>query len=81
MVADTQAIDLLQELENRNIGLVDNQDIADAGMADVGSLLGAQPNTETLIFEQLLPALPQANETPENTQIPTYNPVSGMDLS
>ena len=81
MVADTQAIDLLQELENRNVGLVDNQGVADTGVADTSALLGARPGEESITFDQLLSALPQPSEALEDTQTPTTDPILGMDLS
>ncbi len=81
MVANTQAIDLLQELDNRNITPIDNQAVADGGLTDtVSSLLGALPGAETIILEQLAPALPEAISTHENTPNANIDPILGMDL-
>ena len=81
MVADTQAIDLLQELENRNITPIDNQAVADGGLTDnVSSLLGAIPGAETIILEQLAPALPETVNTHEETLNANIDPILGMDL-
>ncbi|PCI55296.1 MAG: hypothetical protein COB36_06635 [Alphaproteobacteria bacterium] len=81
MVADTQAMDLLQELNNRNITPIDNQTVADGGLTDnVTALLGARPGAETIILEQLAPALPEAINTHENALNVNIDPILGMDL-
>lgn len=81
MVADTQAIDLLQELDDRNITPIDNQAVADSGLTDnVSSLLGALPGAETIILEQLASALPETTNTHEDTLNANINPILGMDL-
>ncbi len=80
MAENMQAAELLEKLENKNIQPIDNQSVSDSGIADVGSLLGAIPGEESVIFEQLLAAMPQPNETPENDQSPAHNTVLGMDL-
>ena len=81
MVTNTEAMDLLQELENRNLVPIDNQAVADAGVADTSSLLGAPPGAELIILEELLSALPQANDTLDNNPTLITDPILGMDLS
>ncbi|PCJ99530.1 MAG: hypothetical protein COA45_05695 [Zetaproteobacteria bacterium] len=82
MVTDTQAMDLLQRLEEKNITPINNQSVADAGVTDnVTALLGARPGAETIILEQLMSALPETNITPENIPNMSTDPLFDMDLS
>ncbi|PCJ97054.1 MAG: hypothetical protein COA45_10570 [Zetaproteobacteria bacterium] len=80
MIANTEAIDLLQALENRNTPLVDNQSVANAGITDSSALLGAIPGNESIIFEQLSSALPESTETLDNTQTNSPDPFIAMEL-
>lgn len=81
MVANTQAIELLAKLENKNLKSVENQSVSNSGIADASSLVGSRPGDESIIFEQLLSALPQPNESPDNSPIHTPDIILGMDIS
>lgn len=81
MVENTQATELLAKLESNNLKPIENQSVSDSGILDASSLLGARPGEESIIFEQLLSALPQPNEAPDDTPMHTSDTILGMDLS